>query len=295
MAQQSSTRVAMEACYMSHYWGRQFGSLGHEVQLIPAQHVKPFVRGNKNDRNDALAIAEAANRPNLRGVPMKTVEQQEVLALHRIRERLKRQRIQLMNQTRGLLAEFGLVFPKGHKAFRHALNDILNAERVSARFAEQLQQLRGEYERLSADLTHTNERIATFVAQTPSCAYLLSVPGIGPAIASAVVASVDKGQAFTSPREFAVWLGLTPGVAASGERWRPLGITKRGDRYLRTLYIHGARAALRWTRHRHDTFSRWANASVERRGYNKAVVAVAHKLARLSWVLLQRQIPFEPR
>jgi transposase len=295
MTRQAPARVVMEACYMAHYWGRRFEAMGHRVQLIPPQHVKPFVRGNKNDSNDALAIAEAADRPHLRFVPIKTEQQQEVLALHRIRERLKGQRVQLMNQTRGLLAEFGVVFPLGHAAFTRALIEVVDKQRISPRFAGIVMQLREEYLRLSEQLTLIDQEIAAGVAATPDCQILTSIPGVGPLIASGLVASIDRGQAFSNPRQFAVWLGLTPKQSASGDRERMGGITKRGDRYLRTLFIHGARSVIRWSRHRNDALSRWARAVVARRGIHKATVAVAHKLARLSWVLLQRQTAFEPR
>lgn len=292
-----ASRVVMEACYMAHYWGRRFEAMGHRVQLIPAQHVKPFVRGNKNDRNDALAIVEAADRPGLRYVPVKTAEQQEILALHRLRERLKAQRIQLTNQTRGLLAEFGIVFAQGHAAFRRMLVTVDERASWSPRFQATLARVADEYRRISEQLQSVDADIAAFVDTTPACAVLMSIPGIGVVNASALVAAVDRGQAFANARQFAVWLGLTPKQSASGQRAVMGGISKRGDRYLRTQLIHGARAMLRWARHRDDALSRWANALVQRRGVHKATVAVAHRLARICWVLLQRNESFrlDPR
>jgi len=287
------SRVVMEACYMAHYWGRCFTAMGHRVELLPAQHVKPFVRGNKNDANDALAIAEAADRPGLRAVPVKSVHQQEVLALHRLRERLKTQRIQLMNQTRGLLAEFGIVFAQGHAAFRKMLAGLDQETALSGCFKAALLRVAEEYWQLSAALAAVDADIAHFVEASPACGILMTVPGLGPINASALVASVDRGQAFANARAFAVWLGLTPKQSASGHRAVMGGISKRGDRYLRTLLIHGARATLRWARHRDDGLSRWINALVLRRGVQKATVAVAHRLARISWVLLQRNEPFK--
>lgn len=292
LAQLPRCRVVMESCYMSHYWGRRCQALGHEVQLIPAQHVKPFVRGNKNDANDALAIVEASERPGLRSVPVKSVHQQEVLALHRIRERLKNQRIQLMNQTRGLLAEFGVVMAQGHASFRKAMAHLDQEENLTPRLKTALFRCAEEYRYMSGQLEAVEQELTAFVESTPACGLLLSMPGIGFINASALVASIDRGQAFQTPRQFAVWLGLTPKQNASGLRSTMGGISKRGDRYLRTQLIHAARSALRWCRRREDGFSRWANALVARRGVQKATVAVAHRMARIAWVLLQRNEPF---
>ena len=285
--------VVMEACFMAHYWGRRFQAMGHEVRLIPPQHVKPFVRGNKTDRNDALAIAEASRRPKLKFVAVKSVEQQQTLALHRIRERLKQQRTQLMNQTRALLAEFGLVMSKGHKAFREGLIHAIDTEQPTPAFTVILQQAYDEYQQINQRMTVIEQHIERVIERSPEAEILLSVPGIGPLTASAFIATVDRGQAFNSPREFAVWLGLTPKTESSGDKKRLGHITKRGDTYLRALLIQGANAALRWTKKRKDRFSRWANALLARRGRPIAIVAVAHKMARVAWTLLQRQTPFQ--
>jgi transposase len=208
-------KVVMEACYSAHYWGRELLKLGFQVLLIPAQHVTPFVRGNKNDRNDTLAIFEASQRPFIRPVPVKTEYQQEILMLHSIRDRLIAQRIALSNQTRGLLTDFGLVFSKGHKAFLEGVTALLDTE------------------------------LKRFIHDSPAAQILLSLPGVGPIIASAVAASVDKAQAFKSAKDFAVWLGLTPKQSASGLRSKMGGISKRGNHYLRKQLIHGARTLLR--------------------------------------------------
>ena len=285
--------VVMEACFMAHYWGRRFQAMGHEVKLIPPQHVKPFVRGNKTDRNDALAIAEASRRPGLKCVPVKSVEQQQTLAQHRIRERLKHQRTQLMNQTRSLLAEFGMVMPQGHKAFREGLVQAIDQALPTPEFTEILRQTYDEYQQINQRMTLIEQHLERSVERSSDAEILRSIPGIGPLIASAFIATVDRGQAFKSPREFAVWLGLTPKTESSGDKRRIGHITKRGDTYLRTLLIQGANAALRWTAKRQDKFSQWANALVKRRGRAIAVVAVAHKIARLAWILLQRQTPFQ--
>lgn len=292
LAKQEPCVVVMEACYSSHYWGRVCLELGHTPKLIPAQHVKPFLRGNKNDANDALAIAEAYRRPNLRFVPIKTCEQQDIQSLHRIRTRLTDSRRKLANQTRGLLSEYGVVMPKGYGPFNKGLVEALDNPRISNLFKQQLQVVYEEFTELSARLLTVNKQFNNLAKQSADCQLLMSIPGIGPIIASAMISSIDVRNHFASAREFAVWLGLTPRQFSSGNSSHMGSITKRGDRYLRTQLIHGARAAMRVSRKRNDRFSDWANSLVARRGFNKACVALAHRMARLSWVLLQRNEPF---
>nr|WP_102259290.1 IS110 family transposase [Enterovibrio norvegicus]PMH67766.1 transposase [Enterovibrio norvegicus] len=294
-AQQTPTTVVMEACYSAHYWGRELVKLGHHTKLIPAQHVTPFVRGNKNDHNDALAIAEASQRPHVRFVPVKTEYQQEILSLHRVRERLQRNRTSLVNQTRGILSEFGVIAPVGVKHLRAKLAHVIGDTSCS-------QGLRNIVANAYVELLDTEQRIEdieqrlkAFLDEHPCRDIIMSLPGVGLINASAFLASIDKGQAFHSPREFSVWLGLTPQLFASGDSHRMGGITKRGDRYLRTLLVHGARAALSRSRNKTDALSVWGNQLVHRRGYNKAVVAFAHRLARLMWILLQRNECYQPQ
>ncbi len=292
LVQQEPSTIVMEACYSSHYWGRVCQELGHEPKLIPAQHVKPFLRGNKNDANDALAIAEASRRPKLRFVPVKTCQQQDLQSLHRLRERLTDSRRKLSNQTRGLLSEYGIVFPKGYGPFKKALPTALDNPLLSSVFKEQLQLIYQEFDQTSVRLLNLNKQIGAMAKQSPECQLLMSIPGIGPIIATAMLSSVDVKNHFQSAREFAVWLGLTPKQSSSGNRSIMLGITKRGDRYLRKQLIHGARAAMRTCRGRDDRLSLWVNDLIARRGLNKACVALAHKMARLCWILLQRNEPF---
>jgi transposase len=292
LAQQELSTVAMEACYSSHYWGRICLELGHDPKLIPAQHVKPFLRGNKNDANDALAIAEAAKRPGLRFVPIKSSQQQGLQSLHRIRERLTSSRRNLSNQTRGLLSEYGVILPKGYGPFKKGLAAALDDSRLSDLLKQQLQCIYQEFGQLSTRLLELNKQICAMANQSSECQLLMTIPGIGPIISTAMVGSIDVKNHFRSAREFAVWLGLTPRQSGSGGRSVMLGITKRGDRYLRKQLIHGARAAMRTCRGRDDQFSQWVNSLIARRGLNKACVALAHKLARLSWILLQRKEPF---
>ncbi|RVU35580.1 IS110 family transposase [Rheinheimera riviphila] len=280
-------KVVMEACYSAHYWGRELQQLGYHVQLIPAQHVTPFVRGNKNDRNDSLAIFEASQRPFIRPVPVKTEYQQEILMLHNIRERLTKQRIELSNQTRGLLTDFGLVFNKGHKAFFEGLTLLLDTE-LSATKRFVIQQSLDDYKHLREQQAQIETQLKHFISESSAAQILLSLPGVGPIIASAVAASVDKAQAFKSAKDFAVWLGLTPKQSASGNRSKMEGISKRGDSYLRKQIIHGARTLLRRAEHKPDALNQWITNLRCRKHVNCVVVAIAHRLARLMWVLLSR-------
>jgi transposase len=296
MMQQRPVAVAMEACYSSHYWARCFQDMGHHVILIPAQHVTPFVRGNKSDRNDALAIAEAARRPSLRPVPIKSVEQQDIQCLHRLRERYLSQRTRLINQTRGLLSEFGIVAPQGLKAFRDLLQAACEAseQRLSPRLKLQLQVIGEDYTVLMQRIRDLDQALAAIAAGNPLCQLLLSIPGIGVINATALVSAIGNGSQFANGRELAVWLGLTPRQSSSGERFHSAGITKRGNRYLRKQLVHGARALLISCKRKTDPLSNWINRLIARRGIQKACVALAARLARLSWVLLQRKTPYRP-
>lgn len=291
---QSADEVVMEACYSANYWGRLFQEQGLTVKLIPAQHVKPFVRGNKNDKNDALAIAEASRRPDVRFVSIKTMAQQDMQSMHRVRERLLANKVRLSNQVRDLLSEYGVTIPLGHRAFRVQVTDIIHHEdkRVSPIFREKLQFLFAEYNEIRQRVEHINAQIRHVASHDESHQLLMSIPCIGPIIATAIISAIGHGHQFTSANEFAVWLGVTPRQHASGDKSIQLGITKRGDRYLRKQLVHGARAAMRWCRKRDDRLSQWTNAIIARRGINKASVALAHKLARIAWALLRDQKPF---
>lgn len=289
------TTVIMEACYSSNYWAREIAKLGHQVKLIPAQHVTPFVRGNKNDRNDALAIVEASQRPHIRFVPVKTEYQQEINSMHRIRERLIRNRTAILNQIRGLLSEFGVIANCGKKALLIRVAYFV----IDPKFSQSLRDIISELYQEHSDMTKRIEKIETrlkqFVEVCPSGELLMSIPGIGFINASAILATIDKGQAFNSPREFAAWLGLTPSQYASGNTNRMGGITKRGDRYIRKQLIHGARTVVCHAKHKTDNLNLWANKLRQTKSFNKTVVAMAHRLARLIWILLQRQEPYSPR
>lgn len=286
-------QIFMEACYSAHYWGRTCNENGHTAFLIPAQHVKPFVRGNKNDANDALAIMEASARPFIRFVPVKNTIQQEIMGMHRLRERWVHSRTSLTNQARGLLSDFGVIFPKGFKGFREAILKCQDNETFTLNFRALLLSMLEEFNQLSERIEKINEQLTQYTDENQNCKIISSLPGIGFINASAIVAQIDKGQAFNSPKEFSVWLGITPTQYASGEKSREGRITKRGNRYLRKQLIHGARAAMRWARKRDDQLSQWINQIVKRIGINKAAVAIANKLARLIWILLQKQETFK--
>jgi transposase len=295
LAIQEPTVVVIEACYSSNYWAREIKKLGHDVKLIPAQHVTPFVRGNKNDRNDALAIIEASQRPYIRFVPVKTEYQQEINALHRVRERLVRNRTGVTNQTRGLLSDFGVIANSGQAGLVKCLANFMGNSRHSDQLKEMIEDLQSEYSAITRHLAKIESQLKAFVASSFNGKILLSIPGIGFINASAIMATVDKGQAFNNPREFAVWLGLTSQQYASGNSSRMGGITKRGDRYLRKQLVHGARTVVCHAKKKTDQLNLWANKLRDKKSFNKTVVAMAHRLARLIWILLQRQEEYKPQ
>lgn len=288
--------VAMEACGSANYWAREIQALGHEVKLIAPQYVKPYVKGNKNDYNDAEAIAEAAQRPTMRFVPIKSVEQQDVQNLHRQRERIKKARTALVNQVRGLLAEYGIIIHKGVSAVRKGLPDILeDAENgLTMRSRELFADLYEELRLLDERFKESEKQIETSNRGNEVCQRLDEILGIGPLIASAVYAAAGDGKDFVNGRHFSAWIGLVPGQHTTGGKPTLLGISKRGNAYLRTLFIHGARSVLQHSANKTDRFSLWAQALLERRGHNKACVAVANKMARMAWVIMARGETYRP-
>ena len=279
--------VGMEACGGSHYWGRELTKLGHTVKLMAAQFVKPYVKGGKNDRNDAEAICEAVGRPNMAFVAIKGVEHQDLQGLHRIRQRLIQERTALVNQTRGLLAEYGIVIAQRVNQVRRALPVILedgdNGLSGFGRelFADLYEQLVASDQRVEA----YDQRIARAHRANPLCLKLAQVEGVGPVTATAFVAAVGDARQFANGRQCSASLGLVPRQHSSGGKTVLLGISKRGDRYLRTLLIHGARAVLKGSAKKTDARSCWLNAVRERRGHNVAAVALANKNARILWAL----------
>lgn len=296
MAKQDKAIVVMEACYSSHYWARLFEGMGHIVRLIPAQHVKPFVRGNKNDRNDSIAIAEASWRPNIKFVPLKSVEQQDIQALHRIRDKLIARRTSIINQTRGLLSEYGVIIPQGLKSFTQHISALIDPkdERISLRMKQQLRGTKEEYNQLSQRCQSIETELKQYVQQNTLCQRLMTLPGVGVLNATALYAAIGNGSQFENPRALSVWLGVTPKQYASGEKSFYGGITKRGNQYLRKQLIHGARSVMHRIKTRDDKLSVWVKQLVERRGKNKAAVALANRLARLAWILLHRNENYHP-
>ncbi len=282
--------VIIEACGGANYWARELIALGHQVKLIAPQYVKPFVRGNKNDYNDAQAIVEAGQRPSMRFVPIKSVEQQDIQNFHRQRELVKKERTALVNQTRGLLAEYGIVINQGLAALRRELPWILeDAENeLSVLTRELFAEAQTELLLLDKRFKQCEHRIKSLNQNNKTCQRLDGVFGIGPITASATYAAAGDGQDFTNGRHFSAWLGLVPGQHSTGGKSVLLGISKRGNRYLRTLYIHGARTVLQHSAKKDDRFSRWAQALLARRGHNKACVAVANKMARMAWVVMAK-------
>lgn len=288
------TQVVMEACYSSHFWGREIQSLGHSVKLIPSYQVKPFVVGNKNDHNDAIAIAEASRRPKASFVSIKTTEQQDIQSLQRIRERQMKQRTATANQLRGLMAEYGVIVPIGLGQLRRSVPGILEDARSPLTMTA-----RGFIWRLYRELTAYDQIIDELEGELKSLLKhnqdyhrLLTIPGIGPISAAALIASVGDARYFKNGRQMAAWMGLTPKQHASGEKSRITGISKRGDRTLRRLLIHGARAVINWCEKKHDALSLWLKALSKRAHPCKVVVALANKLARIVWAVLATKQPY---
>ena len=287
--------VAMEACASAHYWGRELSKFGHDVKLLPPRYVKAYVRGNKNDYNDALAIAEAANRPNMRTVSIKTIEQQDIQALHRLREGVMSHRTRVCNQLRGLLAEYGLIIPKGVSKLRTAVPEMLeDAENNLSDLFRQL--LHRAYEQLTELENHIksyDKEIQRLTRDDKAAQQLQSIPGYGPVISSVFSSAVGDGKAFRRGRDVSAFIGLVPRQHSSGDKPVLLGISKRGNRYLRGLLIHGARSVIKNAHKKDDKLSRWVTDLVQRRGKNKATVALANKMARIGWAVLTSGQPYE--
>lgn len=282
--------IGMEACGSAHYWARELGKLGHEVRLMAPQFVKPYVKSGKNDANDAEAICEAVGRPNMRFVAIKTAEQQVIQAEHRIRARLIKSRTALSNEIRGLLAEFGIVVETSIGRLRKALPELLEDSEngLPRSFRVLLAGLGEELRALDDSITAFDAGIAQRAREDGRIRRLLDVEGIGPITASALVAAVGNGTQFNSGRDMSAWLGLTPRQYSSGGKNRLGGISKRGDKYMRMLLIHGARAALNAAKNKEDGRSRWVKSLATRRNKNIATVALANKNARIAWSILSR-------
>jgi transposase len=289
--------VAMEACGGSHYWARELIKLGHQVRLIAPQFVKPYVKSGKNDANDAEAICEAASRPTMRFVPVKTAEQQAGQSLHRIRSRLIRARTALVNEIRGLLGEFGLVIAQrgaaaAHRLLQQSLETPDNG--LPGKMRELLRELQDELLAHDERLRKFDQALQQEARSDERCQRLLKIEGIGPISATAIVSAVGDAKQFSSARQFAAWLGLVPSQHSSGGKNQLGSISKKGDTYLRTLLIHGARSALRTCKDKTDRRSLWVQQVQCRRNTNIATVALANKNARIIWAILSKGESYQP-
>ncbi|PWW37012.1 transposase [Idiomarina loihiensis] len=287
--------VGMEACASAHHWGRKLQKLGYHARLIPAQFVKPYVKSNKNDKVDAEAICEAMSRPNMRFVALKTAEQQDIQAAHRIREELVGQRTAKANQIRGLVGEYGVISPVGIHQLRRALPKWLeDAENgLSDTFRTLLNSLAEDLRYLDDRIKSLDENITENVQKDPVARRLMTLRGVGPLTASALSGALGDGKAFRKGRDFAASLGLTPRQHSTGGRERLLGISKRGDGYLRKLLVHGARAVLRHVDRKSDGLSHWLKCLVNRKHINVATVALANKTARIAWALVANETAYD--
>jgi len=286
--------IGMEACGSAHYWGRKLESLGHRVKLMAPQFVKPYVKGNKHDAADAEAICEAVRRPNMRFVALKTVEQQGILAVHRARQGFVKARTSQSNQLRGLLAEFGIVIPKGLHHMAKALPGILeDAENgLPGAFRQLLRRLGENLKAMDRQVGELEREIGLWHRGNEASRRLDAIDGIGPITASALVATVGDARSFKNARQVPAWLGLVPRQESTGGKPKLLSISKRGDSYVRTLLIHGARAVIQ-AAERKPQSDLWLKGLLARRNKNVAAVALANKNARIAWALLAHGRQFE--
>lgn len=307
----SPSKIALEACGSAHHWARKLIEIGHQVKLIAPQFVKPYVKANKNDAHDAAAIAEAASRKHMNFVPVKNLQQQDLKMLHCIRDRLVSNKVYLTNQIRGILNEYGIVMLKGDAILRKKILELIDEnfvhsswEELTGALKKNLRDLFDELVELENNIAKKDADIKEICKQDDSIKELLKVPGIGPITASAVVAHVGDARTFKSGRQFAAYLGLTPRENSTGGKTRLLGISKRGNKNLRTLLIHGARSLItrqkfvkaenleKWSESR-SRQQRWAQEKIEIKGVNKAAVGFANKQARIIWAILSKGVKYD--
>jgi transposase len=287
-ANMQTTLIGLEACSGAHFLGRTLREQGHDVKLIPAQFVRPFVKSNKNDFLDAEAIAEAVDRQNMRFVPIKTDDQLDLQALHRVRDRLMARRTSLINQIRAFLLERGIVFAKSPIRLREALPEVLeNAnENLTPRMRDLVAMLWSEWKDLERQIVQMNDEVERIASSDAACLRLRQIPGIGPLVATAIVASIGNGAAFRKGREFAAWMGLVPKQHSTGGKARLYGISKRGNCYLRKILVHGARAVVLRSKRDRIAMGAWMTSLETRAPRNVLIVATANKLARIAWAVL---------
>ncbi len=288
--------VAMESCPGSQFWGRRFSEGGHDLRIIPAQFVKPFLKSNKNDFNDALAIAEAASRPGMRCVPLKSSEQLELQAIHRIRDRLITERTAIVNQMRALLLENGIVIPVGRKLFARRLPDILeDAENgLTMQLRALLDRLRRRWRTLDTEIEEVTGLLTNYARQSELCQRASTVPGVGPIVSTAMVAAVGDARAFRRGRDMAAWLGLVPKQFTTGGKPKLGPISKRGNRHLRTLLIQGANALLLHMKRDQSAMGEWLRRLEARSHRHVAIVALANKIVRICWKVLTSAEAYRP-
>lgn len=287
--------IGMEACGGAHHWARQLQALGHTVRLMAPQFVKPYVKSNKNDAADAEAICEAVMRPNMRFVPIKNLDQQAVLALHRARQGFVKARTAQANQIRGLLSEYGLVVPQGIAYITSRVPELIEdaTNELPGIFRQLIDRLLVHFKELDRQASEIELQIKLWHKDNPLSQRLAQIPGVGPITASALAATIGNAKNFDNGRQLAAWLGLVPRQHSSGGKATLLGMSKRGDAYLRTLLVHGARSVIYRTMQRNDPNS-WLAKVVARRHKNIAIVAQANKMARIAWALLARDREFRP-
>lgn len=286
--------IGMEACGGSHFLGRALREQGHEVRLIPAQYVKPYVKTNKSDYIDAEAIAEAVGRPTMRFVPIKSDDQLDLQSLHRVRERWVMRRTAVINQIRGLLLERGITIRKGRRYIEAALPGILEDAdaKLSGALRSLLAQLKLELDQMALRLEEADALIEQTVQENDACQRLVKIPGIGPVTATAVIAAIGNGAAFRKGREFAAWMGVVPREHSTGGKQKLLGISKRGNSYLRRLFVQCARAVLQQKNKQSPGLKAWLEKLTSRTHHNVAGVALANKLARMAWAVLVTGEPY---
>jgi transposase len=288
--------IGMEACVGAHHLSRRLKALGHDARLMPAKYVRPYSKGQKNDFRDAEAIAEAVQRPTMKFVATKTAEQLDLQALHRVRERLVSQRTGTINQIRAFLLERGIAVRQGQRFLRAELPHILATplDVLSPRMVRTIEDLAGDWHRLDERIAGLSAQIEAIAREDAGCARLMSVPGIGPIISSAMVAAIGGGDAFSKGRDFAAWLGLVPKQISTGDRTILGKISKRGNRYLRVLFVQAAWAVLikpkSWERY---GLKPWIDSAKKRLHHNVLAIALANKLARIAWSVLARGRSFE--
>lgn len=287
--------IGMEACGSAHYWARKLEGYGHTVKLMAPQFVKPYVKTNKNDMADAEAICEAVSRPNMRYVPAKTVEQQAILSVHRARQGFVKARTAQGNQIRGLLSEFGIVIPQGIRSIMKQMPEILEdgENGLPGTMRNLLERLTENLKEMDRQVAELEKQIGLWHRENEASRRLAEIAGIGPITASAMVATVGNAREFKNGRQLAAWMGLVPRQNSSGGKQNLMGISKRGDTYLRTLLIHGARAVIRFAENKAEPES-WLRKLMARRNKNVAAVALANKNARIVWALLAKDRMFRP-